>query len=79
MGNYTESEQIVELSIDTTVFNYSRKEIKTKFCDPKLPFELSEGKNDNIVNSEVKTESWFIENPMSKDQLNWDQRRSRNL
>ncbi len=25
------------------------------------------GSKDNIVNSEIKSESWFIENPVSKD------------
>jgi hypothetical protein len=40
---------------------------------PELPFSLdgeetTGGKNsENIVNSEIKHESWYIENPISKE------------
>ena len=46
----------------------------SKFSDPELPFALAppdHAKNskwsDNLVNSEIKHESWFIENPISKE------------
>lgn len=45
-----------------------------KFNDPELPFSISPDavdnsgkKSDNIVNSEIKHESWYIENPISKE------------
>lgn len=43
--------------------------INKKFGDPALPFNLSEGKTDNILNSEIKDHEgiWFIENPVSKE------------
>jgi len=47
--------------------------MKEKFFDPELPFSLEvtsgqEGKKaDNIVNSEIKHQSWYIENPVSKE------------
>ncbi len=53
--------------------NYNRVQIKEKFGNPELPFSLDvaevEGKknSENIVNSEIKHESWYIENPISKE------------
>jgi len=47
--------------------------MKDKFGNPELPFSLEvegsqEGsKADTIVNSEVKHEAWYIENPVSKE------------
>ncbi len=77
VGNLTNSEQIVELSIDSNSFQFNKKAISEKFGNPELPYSLeSEAsdkvgpdgkKNDNIVNSEIKHESWYIENPISKE------------
>lgn len=72
VGNLTNSEQIVELSIDSGSFQFSKKTINEKFGQPELPFVLdgpdSKGKqSDNIVNSEIKHEAWYIENPISKE------------
>lgn len=72
VGNLSNSEQIVELSIDSNSFQFNKKAINTQFGNPELPFSLSttEGddkKNDSIVNSEIKHEAWYIENPISKE------------
>jgi hypothetical protein len=73
VGNMTNCEQIVELSIDSNSFQFNKKYINEKFGKPELPFtldpEVSEGekKSDNVVNSEIKHESWYIENPISKE------------
>ena len=73
VGNLSECEQIVELSVDATNLSYKKDIIQDKFENPCLPFSLepsetSNGKNSNvIVNSETKHESWYIENPVSKE------------
>lgn len=72
VGNLTNSEQIVELSVDAASLKYSKKSIEEKFGNPDLPFKLSEfdsskKQTDSVVNSEVKYESWFIENPVSRE------------
>jgi len=45
-----------------------------KFGNPELPFSIdpdaldcSGKKSETIVNSEIKHESWYIENPISKE------------
>jgi hypothetical protein len=74
VGNLSNCEQIVELSIDSSTFNYNKKQICEKFGNPELPFALDSNstdtdgkKNENVVNSEIKHESWYIENPISKE------------
>ena len=73
VGNLSNSEQIVELSIDSGNLHFSKTQLKDKFGNPELPFSLdaqeTEGKKatDNIVNSEIKHEAWYIENPISKE------------
>jgi hypothetical protein len=72
VGNLSNAEQIVELSIDSNSFQFNRKALNTKFGNPELPFQLegpdADGKkSDTIVNSEIKHEAWFIENPISKE------------
>jgi hypothetical protein len=73
VGNLSNSEQIVELSIDSSNLHFSRKTIKDKFGNPELPFSLDVNEDnvkkttDNIVNSEIKQEAWYIENPISKE------------
>lgn len=69
VGNLTSCEQIVELSVDAQSDTYSKKQIKEKYgiiSDSQLPFALN-GEKDTIVNSEVKHEAWYIENPISKE------------
>ena len=72
VGNLSNAEQIVELSIDSNSFQFSKKAINSQFGNPELPFTLSttqgdDKKNDSIVNSEIKHEAWYIENPISKE------------
>ena len=73
VGNLSDCEQIVELSVDAANLSYNKDQIKEKFEDPGLPFSLEscETSNDKkvsvIVNSEIKHESWYIENPVSKE------------
>ena len=73
VGNLSECEQIVELSVDSTNYYYSKTEIKERFGNPELPFSLdvsakdSGKKADTILNSEMKHEAWYIENPVSKE------------
>ena len=75
VGNLTQSEQIVELSVDQNTFQYSKRLIREKFNNPEIPFSLeddsasdqSNKKSENIVNSELKHESWWIENPITKE------------
>ena len=62
----------MELSIDSSSFSFSKKSLNEKFGKPELPFSIdpdseSGKKNDNIVNSEIKHEAWYIENPISKE------------
>jgi hypothetical protein len=69
VGNLTNCEQIVELSVDASTYTFSKRALAAKFRltpDTSLPFPLDSGK-DQQVNSEVKHESWFIENPISKE------------
>ena len=40
VGNLTNSEQIVELSIDSGSFQFNKKQINEKFGQPELPFVL---------------------------------------
>lgn len=73
VGNTSNSEQIVELSIDSGSFQFSKAALKDKFGNPELPFSLdaqeqdSKKTTDTIVNSEIKHEAWYIENPISKE------------
>lgn len=77
VGNLTNSEQIVELAIDSHSFQFNKRSISEKFGNPELPYSLdldgtektgADGKKaENQVNSEIKHESWYIENPISKE------------
>ena len=78
VGNKTDSEQIVELSVDANTMKYSLKDLRSNFGDENLPYSLEgmhsplsngSGKNlpDDIVNSEYQHEAWYIENPVSKE------------
>lgn len=67
--NLTECEQIIELSVDSQNYKYYKSEINKQFDgiqgqDSKLPFDFTK---HSMVNSEMKFESWFIENPVSKE------------
>jgi hypothetical protein len=67
----TNCEQIVELAVDSTALKYTKTAIADKFCNADLPFTLenfdSSKTTDSMVNSEIKYESWYIENPVSKE------------
>jgi hypothetical protein len=73
VSNLTNSEQIVELSVDSVNLKYTKAFIVQKFNDPELPFKLNEPESlskkqtDSVVNSEVKYESWYIENPVTRE------------
>ena len=79
VGNITNCEQIVELSVDATSYTYSKKSLRQKFKltadnESSLPFSISDDNNggngkktETIVNSEIKHEAWYIENPISKE------------
>jgi hypothetical protein len=80
VGNLTNCEQIVELAVDANSYTYNKKQIIQKWVinkeiESNLPFTLSNDKPDangkkpseTIVNSEIKHEAWYIENPISKE------------
>jgi len=72
VGNLSDCEQIVELSVDSQNVSYKITDIKERFEDAQLPFSLDPiiEKNrrvDTIPNSESKHEAWYIENPVSKE------------
>ena len=72
VGNLSNCEQIVELSVDSQNLSYHVGDVKTRFEDAALPFPLEPKyengrKIDTIANSEVKHEAWYIENPVSKE------------
>ena len=72
VGNLSDCEQIVELSVDSANPIYKKTQIKEKFADAQLPFSLDatfekNAKADTIANSECKHEAWYIENPVSKE------------
>ena len=73
VGNLSDCEQIVELSVDAGTPSYEKKAVREKFEDAQLPFSLETSfdakgqKMDSIANSESKHEAWYIENPVSKE------------
>lgn len=73
VGNLSNAEQIVELSIDSNSFQFNKKSLNDKFGNPELPFSIAtsesadDKKQETIVNSEIKHEAWYIENPISKE------------
>jgi hypothetical protein len=81
VGNLTNCEQIVELSVDSSTYTYNKKNIKQRWAltpetEANLPFSLTtvaenaigkKKQSETIVNSEIKHEAWYIENPISKE------------
>ena len=70
VGNLSDCEQIVELSVDSQTLRYEFDDIRSRFEDCQLPFPMDstgDKERDSIANSEVKHEAWFIENPVSKE------------
>lgn len=60
--------------MDSNSFQFNKKQISDKFGNPELPFSIDQNESDcdgkkseNIVNSEIKHEAWYIENPISKE------------
>ncbi len=68
VANVTDYEQIIELTVDSSSYLYSRQEIHDGFKNrqqgEELPFKIEK---NSIVNSELKYESWYIENPVSQE------------
>jgi len=66
--NLSNCEQIIELSVDQSNYTYNIESMQSRFPNLKndqvIPFQI---KGDRIVNSEIKHESWYIENPVSKE------------
>jgi hypothetical protein len=86
IGNTTDYEQIIELSVDANSYKYNLNDIFDQYPETQnvidsddassqsLPFSLktlprnSNGsKKESMVNSEMKHQSWYIENPVSKE------------
>ena len=72
VGNKSNCEQIVELSVDSANSSYEIADIKERFEDAQLPFDLEPTTQGNkrstkFANSETKHEAWYIENPVSKE------------
>lgn len=78
--NKTDSEQIIELSVEQSRYTFRKQEIVQMF--PKtaevrdneskiMPFAINDKHSPNykekITNSEMKYECWYIENPVSKE------------
>lgn len=63
--NTSAKDQILEIFIDSKSDNYQCDEIFGPYLREELPFEYKDG--DQISNSEKLLESWYIENPISKD------------
>ena len=73
IGNLTEFDQIIELSVDSNSYKYNVEEIISRYPETKssneetMPFNLKAHNKPYIVNSEMKYDAWFIENPVSKE------------
>ena len=72
VGNLSDCEQIVELSVDSANISYVKSVIREKFEDVNLPFSIESklsgsSQNDIIDKSETEHEAWYIENPVFKD------------
>ena len=67
--NLTKFEQIIELSVDAQSFRYSRDDLFKEYPveDEELPFKMRDQSSNYIKNSEYMYESWYIENPNSKE------------
>ena len=71
IANLTDFDQIIELSVDSNSYKYNVQQI-TKSCPEviyqkeSMPYDIQASGKDWQVNSEMKYESWYIENPVSK-------------
>ena len=75
--NKTDCEQIIELSVDQSSYAFKKSSIINMFPQTKdtdrnlIPFELNDTHSPNYkekaINSEMKFECWYIENPVSKE------------
>ena len=63
--NTSAKDQILEIFIDSKSDNYQCDDIFGPYLREELPFEYKDG--DQISNSEKLLESWYIENPISKE------------
>jgi hypothetical protein len=70
--NKTQYEQIIELNVDNLSYIYSKSQLNESFFQKRgetwkadnLPFPLEK---NQFVNSEMKYELWWIENPLTKE------------
>ena len=72
IGNLTDFDQIIELSVDSNSYKYNvwytiSRYPECKEVSDSMPFDIRQSGKEWIVNSEMKHESWFIENPVSKE------------
>lgn len=72
IGNQTDFDQIIELSVDSNSYKYNVQETISRYPESKgmsdsMPFDIQSSGKEWMVNSEMKHESWFIENPVSKE------------
>mgnify|MGYP001103483839 CR=1 FL=1 len=72
IGNLTDFDQIIELSVDSNSYKYNVSDTISRYPECKevsdsMPFDIRQSGKEWIVNSEMKHESWFIENPVSKE------------
>ena len=72
IGNLTDFDQIIELSVDSNSYKYNVQETISRYPESKglsdsMPFDIQLSGKEWMVNSEMKHESWFIENPVSKE------------
>ena len=67
--NLTKFEQIIELSVDAQSFRYSKQSLMSEYPiedSGEIPFNFNDC-STYIKNSEYMYESWYIENPNSKE------------
>lgn len=62
--NKTNCDQIIELSLDQSSYMFSRQAIVKNFPEAS---SISIQKSERIINSEVKHQCWYIENPVNKE------------
>ena len=75
VANLTNYDQIIELSVDSNSYKYNVQDVISRYPETikpqkgeqSLPFQINKLEKQYIVNSEIKHESWYIENPVSKE------------
>lgn len=65
VSNVSTQEHIIEMSVDSASKSYDCDEVFGPYQRNELPFEYQDGAQ--IENSERLLQSWYIENPVSKE------------